>query len=138
MDTKDDTDRKALLTAAIDALTRAAEACAAAGVPVAAGWGVQPGEDLAALLKTRAEAALALLVATEQSIAIGDTVRVIVDRRGERADTLTRVGREYLYCGRWRYSLASGQDEPPNNRIHPHDLARIKRWLVKPAKAVRP
>ena len=128
-------DRKALLAAAIDALTRAAEACAAAGVPVA-GWSVVAGEDLAALLKTRAEDALALLAAAEQPVAIGDTVRTL-DGRHSRTETLAKVGREYVHIGRSRYRIESGSGDYGWS-VHPHDLARIKRWLCKPAKAVRP
>ena len=136
MDTKDDTDRKALLTAAIDALARAREACAAAGVPVIAGGSVRSLDDLAALLKTRAEEALALLVAADQPIAFGGEVRICDGRHG-RTETLVKIGREYIHTTRDRYQIDGGHGSHGKS-IHPHDLARIKRWLCKPAKAVRP
>lgn len=129
-------DRKALLAAAIDALTRAAEACAAAGVPTRADGWVPIHTDLPTLLKTRAEEALALNAAAEQSIAIGDTVRTL-DGRHSRTETLAKVGREYVHIGRSRYRIESGGGDYGWS-VHPHDLARIKRWLCKPAKAVRP
>lgn len=132
-------DRKALLTAAIDALTRAAEACAAADVPTAAGWRVQPGEDLGALLKARAEEALALLVAAEQPIALGDTVRVSDGRGRWSRARLEKVARVWVTVGRSQYDVDHGtMKDRSQHSIHPHDLARIKRWLCKPAKAVQP
>lgn len=126
-------DRKALLTAAVAAVEAARVACEAAGLVGDGSWGGQATPDMLDTVRDRAQSALDLIVATETPIAIGDAVR-IVHRYGERTSTLTRVGREYVYCGTWRYNLVDGSDEPPNNRIHPHDLARIQRWLVKPAK----
>lgn len=124
-------DRKEQLAAAIDAVTRAAEACTTAGVSVVAGWGIRSGDDLCSLLRERAEAALSLAIAADRPIVIGDVVRV-VNRYGERTCPLVAVGRAWITVGRTRYEISSGDERSPSNsHIHPHDLARIRRWLVK-------
>lgn len=128
-------DRKALLTAAVAAVEAARVACEAAGLVRDGSWGTQATPDMLDTVRDRAQLALDLAIASEAPIAIGDAVRVTVRRAASRNETLSSVGTKWITAGRSRYDIDHGVDERWSDRsIHPHDLARIQRWLVKPAK----
>ena len=128
-------DRKALLAAAVAAVEAARVACEAAGLVHDGSWGAQATPNMLDTVRDRAQSALDLIVAAETTIAIGDTVRVSDGRLGWCAATIKSVGPKWISAGHSRYSIADGGRENWSQyRIHSHDLARIQRWLVKPAK----
>lgn len=128
-------DRKALLTAAIAAVNAARAACEAAGLDGDAGWGTQATPAMLDAVRDRAQSSLDLLVVAETPIAIGDAVRVSDGRGGWTAARLKSVGSRWIGVGRDRYGVDDGcRERWSQYRIHPHDLARIKRWLAKPAE----
>lgn len=127
-------DRKALLAAAVAAVEAARVACEAAGLARDGSWGTQATPDMLVTVRDRAQLALDLAIASETPIAIGDAVRVLV-RGSVSIRRLEHVGRTWVTCARTKYSVDDGRErEFYNSDIHPHDLARIQRWLVKPAK----
>ena len=127
-------DRKALLTAAVAAVEAARVACEAAGLVADGSWGTQATPDMLVTVRDRAQSALDLIVATEAPIAIGDLVRLRRSGNADRRSVLVSVGPKWITVGRDRYSVDRGHHERWSVAIHPHDLARIQRWLVKPAK----
>lgn len=105
--------------------------------------------NLLSLLEEMVAEARDLAVAARTPIALGDGVRVITRSRSETRETtmpLSRVGTLYITLGSTptydvvQFSIEHGGDKKymrDGRTIHPHDLARIHRWLGKGRKAAK-